>query len=114
MILHLEAVNGCFVLLRVEKYRGFRPYHSLGMLEKFCSRVKIKILEKFLVPPSRIKNLAKWQEECPYADGVVCRDNGMDYVMNCGIHLDLRIDKENELTGFLRKKQGCKTVIHQG
>lgn len=114
MILHLEALEEGFVLLRVEKYRGFRPYHSLGMLEKFCSRVKIKLLNKHVRPPERIKDLRSWQCDYPKADGIVCRDNGMDYVMNCGIHLDLRADKEEQLTGFLRDKMGAKTVEHYG
>lgn len=114
MVLHLELLKDCWILLRVEKYRDYRPYHSLGMLEKFCSRVKVKIKDKIVQAPVRIKNLAKWQEEYPQADGVVCREGGMDYVMNCGTHLDLTADFEKELTEFLRAKMGCKTVLHKG
>lgn len=114
MVLHLEALKDKFVLLRVEKYRDLRPFHSLDMLEKFCSRVKFTLLNKNVVPPERIKNLCDWQKEFPSADGVVCRDGGMDYVMNCGIHLDLKPDKIDVLTTFMREKQGSKTVVHQG
>ena len=114
MVLHLELLEDKLVLLRVEKYAGFRPFHSLGMLEKFCRRVKVKVRDKIVVPPERIKNLARWREECPRADGVVCRYGGMDYVMNCGTHLDLTSDYEDELTNFLREKVGCKTVAHKG
>ena len=114
MVLHLELLEDKLVLLRVEKYAGFRPFHSLGMLEKFCRRVKVKVRDKIVVPPERIKNLARWREECPRADGVVCRYGGVDYVMNCGTHLDLTSDYEDELTNFLREKLGCKTVAHKG
>lgn len=114
MVLHLEMLKDRYVLLRVEKFRTFRPFHSLGMLEKFVDRVKIKIHGKNVVAPERISDVRKWREECPLADGVVCRDGGMDYVMNCGTHLDLEAGDELALTTFLREKIGAKTVEHRG
>lgn len=114
MILNLEMLVDRMVLLRVEKYRSFRPYHSLGMLEKFCARVRIKFNGKRVLPPERIKDLRKWREEFPTADGVVCRYGGMDYVMNCGIHLDLKLELEKDLVNFLQTKLGVKTVVHKG
>jgi len=114
MLLHLESLKDRFVLLRVEKYRDLRPFHSLGMLEKFCARVKIKIMGKRVMAPERIKSIRDWKKEFPDADGVVCRSGGMDYVMNCGVHLDLKRNQMEALTCYLKGKQGAQTVWHDG
>lgn len=114
MLLHLESVEDRFVLLRVEKFRNYRPFHSLGMLEKFCARIEIELMGKIVQAPTVIKDLRNWKEEFPDADGVVCRSGGMDYVMNCGIHLDLCGESRDDLTRFLQEQQGAKSVIHDG
>lgn len=114
MVLNLESLKSRYVLLRVEKYKDYRPYHSLDMLEKFCARVKIKIMDKHVVPPERIKELKNWQAEFPEADGIVCRTHGLDYLMNCGVHLDLYGRDKEELNLYLVKSEGAKDVIHSG
>lgn len=114
LALQLEAMKDCYRLLRVKFYKDYRPFHSLDMLELFARKVKIRIGGKSIEPPEKVD--IKTYDCCndPDSDGVVCRSGGHDYVMNCGVHLDLKKMNLARLEEFLRDKQGVLKTRHSG
>jgi len=91
----VELFNGNFYLLKIINYRKYRPFHSLGLLEKFCQRVKFKLQvlgrQYRLKPPIRcdIRQAILRNEKHGDVEGVVVRSRGEDYLLRFYPSMDL-------------------------
>ena len=114
MFLELEAVDDGYYLLRVLRFNGMRPPHSIGGLRRFVERCKPSVDGVNLKVPElmRVKDIPADPGE--NYDGVVFRVGEVDHVMNYGISLDLRPKTQQELTDFLINERAAKRVEHFG
>lgn len=107
MELHVEMMEECLVLLRVCNYRAMRPYHGLAGLERFVSKVRIRLrlggVDKELVCPKEVTD-----EELLPTDGWVYRVGEMDIVVNNGVHFDIRGRDMVRFRQWLRKNRCIK------
>lgn len=114
MFLELEAVDEGYVLLRVLRFNGMRPPHSLGALKRFVERCKPSIDGVELMAPEQMRVKDIPANPGDDFDGIVFRVGEVDHVMNYGISLDLRPTSERELTRFLITERAAKHVEHHG
>ena len=111
MELHIEKVGDDLFLLRVENYKGMRVFHSVSLLEKFCRKVKVDIGGVRLKPPPRVSDV---MNPPPWADGVVIRDDDVDYVFNYGVSLDVEKKHSAQLLEYMATERGISKVTVEG
>lgn len=109
--LDLEQVGSEHYLLRVNDFRGFRPFHSLEMLRVFTKKVKIKLMGCEILAPGAAD---KCTNEPVFADGFVYRDREIDFVVNWGVSLDLKGGRKDELDRYLLDRRCALSIEHSG
>jgi len=86
MCLDLELLGDRVILIAVNKFNGFKPYHSIECLDLFTKRVKIRLKKNGpLIEPPRVL----LEEEKRYAEGLVFRVGGKDLLISYEHSLDL-------------------------
>lgn len=125
LCLHIEELEGCYVLFRIVYYRGMIPPHHGSVLRAFCERVNVRINGKPVLGPPPWRGgeintgvLLHWMDgeghkvfKVP-VDGVVTRVDGSDFYCKYMWTVDLKhadlakVKKKLEDAGYTLKVVG--------
>jgi len=85
----LELFDGKWYLISVDRYRGFRPFHSLALMEYFLERVWLSIDGSAVNLPRKVHDL----HNPPFwAEGIVFRRGFNDFLYR--FHHSFDVDEE--------------------